>query len=306
MKVGDWMYIFSLGLQLAGALVLLFNNLTKKSANEIVEEERPKGVYAASEEVALSKIADEMKKRYISKYTEMYKNVFAFAYLFIGYLISIWATNEYKNKFIIAGMVVILCVGLCVIVNIVAKKIGTRETGKKTFTTFPEGCMWCELETENTQKDESIEVSEEADGREEIDEEVDNKIENKKTADEKKDTGKLIKVVATIVPLLSPLYVIIREICNIFFKNDCEDFYGIPQAYFSSDFKLEIFYFVISILGIMFISYPAIARIVTERGQKEKVSSNFLGSSFDYIWHLLWVPQCDECKGYSVCMGICF
>jgi len=293
MKVGDWMYIFSLGLQLAGALVLLFSNLTKKSANEVVEEERPKGVYAASEEEALSKIADEMKKRYISKYTEMYKNVFAFAYLFIGYLISIWATDEYKNKFIIAGMVVILCVGLCVIVNIVAKKIGIREAGKKAFTTFPEGCMWCELETENTQKDESIEVCEEADGREEIDEEVDNKNEvkneDKKTADEKKDAGKLIKVVATIVPLLAPIYVIIREICNILFKNECEDFYGIPQAYFSSDFKLEILYFVVSILGIVFIVYPAIARILIERNQEEKKKS------VEIFWGI-----------FSVIYGVCY
>lgn len=254
---------------MSGALVLLFSNLTKKRSEKIVEEERQKAICANSKKEAVNKFADEMRSRYIIKYTDMFRNIFAFGYLSVGYLLSIWAANEYNNKSIIAVSVIFLCGGLCILAEMVSKKWGIREAEKRDYSRLPEGCIWYELEDDKEQVYKEI-IEKECDIA--IEGEAEEKEKIKKT-DEKSDIKKHLQNWVAIISILTTLYVIVNETGNMIYKNACEEFFQIPQKFFVTDFKFEIIYLIVSILVIMFIAYPAIARSIIERGKKENKKS---------------------------------
>ena len=91
----NWIYILSVALQMSAAIMLLLGMITKKQADEAIEQ--TENLNKISEEYAdecltLSQtgLSPEAKR---ATYGTMFSNRLAVSYLFIGYLIGIWGEN---------------------------------------------------------------------------------------------------------------------------------------------------------------------------------------------------------------------
>lgn len=265
MKETDWIYILSIAFQLAGAIVLLLNCLTKRDVEEKVEEERPKILVANSKRDGEDKAEEMIKNFYASKYIEMYKNAIAFIFLILGYGFSIWGTNEYKNKIYIAIWVSVLCIVFCSGAWILAKVLGKCQANRKDYSILPDGTVWAVL-GEAIGKEEVV-----ADNKQvEEDAECDNSEENKEINSKKYDFDKITKITLAVISILSTFYLVINEIHKYQYRVNCEDYYRIPRAFFESDIKDGFIYFSISIILIIAITFPSFMRGIYERSENSK------------------------------------
>lgn len=111
----------------------------------------------------------------------------------------------------------------------------------------------------------------------------------KKTVDDEKDTDKkenkmqniLEKIVSyssrivTIVGLFSAFCAFINFICNIWYQINCENFYGIPEKYFSTSVNKNILYRLIVIASLIYCLIPPILEKYS-RKQKDGIKFDTL------------------------------
>lgn len=267
MKLTDWVYIFSVALQLAGAIVLLFDYLTKKDVDKMMEEEQQaQSVAAESLSEGLKKVEENMKKRYKSKYIVMIRNVDAFIFLVAGYLMSIWAVNGYENKLYIMFWVVTCCVLLCLLACLIAEVLSNQIVKRRDYSKIPEGTIIGiveavssqELDAENVeQKKEKLNIENIKERNEELIR--DNKYNPKKSA----------KEVVALITIGTTGYLIVNEIYRLLFAIDCEKFYGIPRYFFSADVKEKVIYVSLCMILLALFFAPALLRKVMKRNNSD-------------------------------------
>lgn len=127
MSAGNIIYIFSLVFQLSGSLILLVGNLTRDKIEERAKIDMSDfDVLSDSPEEATDRYLEKMKRNKQTFNEEAYKNVSAFTLLFLGFLLSIWGTNEETNKKILTVLIVIFTVVITFMVHKITKYLAYR------------------------------------------------------------------------------------------------------------------------------------------------------------------------------------
>lgn len=259
MNVAQWIHVLSLALQLAGALVLLFGNLTKRDVAELVEKERPKVIAAKSKEEGEKKATEMLKGLWRSKYVGMYRNAAAFIYLAIGYLLSIWSVNDYKNKMYVVIWTMIVCAIFCVLSYVITEVLGSFFANRKAGEKLPDGTtFWI---TEEMSDDEKAEKEEAEKGIEE---------QGKKADSEKRDFERVTKIITSILSILATCYLIVNELYKFQYRVECETTYTIPRAFFKTDMKDKFISVAALVLLIALAVFPSFIRGIGKRYGNER------------------------------------
>ena len=113
-------YIFSIAMQLAGAVILILKYWTGSSKKQL-EEIQTKRTYVEGEILYLG-ISEPNDQEFIE---ELWINRLAFIFLAIGYLSGVWGDISNSNKWLTLLMIVLLT-----IVIVFAGKCFARKKGK--------------------------------------------------------------------------------------------------------------------------------------------------------------------------------
>lgn len=133
MSLYNWIFIFSVALQMAAAIMLLLGTISIKQITAIIKRENRSNVLYGNIENADEKIAErnsEDEENNIEKFMQMHMNRWAAGYLFAGYLLGIWAENGEKYRVLETIFSVCLFIILCSIAIIRSKICGKRDNKK--------------------------------------------------------------------------------------------------------------------------------------------------------------------------------
>ena len=118
------LFVLSIAFQLAGALILLFNSISKK---QIEENSDGFPVFVLDEDGALS---PELSKSGDERARIAYKNIclnrFSFSYLAVGYFMTIFAVNN-GDKVLTVRMVLLLSTALTFISRVISVIISKKK-----------------------------------------------------------------------------------------------------------------------------------------------------------------------------------
>lgn len=153
LSFSNYVYICMIGFQLAGALVLLINQLTKDGVVQSMgSKDIPDTIVASTEEEVEKKCETIIREKNKSAYSTMHLNRCAFIYLFIGYFISIWASVEGANKCIIAIISFLVCLILTLAANFFSKKKGCHDSkNEEVIKHVPNGTTWIHEYTDDNE-----------------------------------------------------------------------------------------------------------------------------------------------------------
>lgn len=182
MKIGDVVYIISVALQLAGALVLLLNQLTKQDIDETIELERATNGFGMTLTKTKEDAKEKLRKRYEIGYLTTYKNKFAFSYLVAGYGLGSFADAGGDNKLGLVVGVGILCAILVIIADRISKKKATKNAQMQNCDKIIDGTLLIIYGKEQEEiENETLDIQEnnsDNNQKEDNQESVENKVEN--------------------------------------------------------------------------------------------------------------------------------
>ena len=120
-ELSKLLYIFSLSLQMAGALILLEFLFHKCSKKKILYEIMENAPGYDGGEFTTSGTINILKKEEIRKYAAIkYKNIIAAIYISIGYLLSVFSDIS-ANRIVICLCILVTAIFFLVIGNLLAK-----------------------------------------------------------------------------------------------------------------------------------------------------------------------------------------
>ncbi len=134
MNIRTWTYVFTLGLQLAGALILIIQYLGK-TRKRIISEVFPGSGIANNDGYDNAKIPVEQVHACVKK---VYANRIAFVYIALGYAFSVFGDKKESNEWTLFCLVILIAIILIICEMGIAKLFSALFHNKEMLVSYEE------------------------------------------------------------------------------------------------------------------------------------------------------------------------